>query len=182
MLAVEGFSTGQALDGVEHGRQAVTLLEPLDERRWLSLAWWVVGLNHLVLGELDAALDAEERAEAFGRAVEDRGLESFAVSVMAWIHLTGRDWDRAQAAARRGVEQSPDPATRFTAQALLAYAEVAGPGERGAVAARGARTIEQAIEHLGQFKIRQTLLLAYLAEIQILRGISSGPRRRQRAG
>jgi hypothetical protein len=107
VLSVEGFSTGQALDGVDHGRRAVSLLEPLDERRWLSLAWWVVGLNHLLLGELDEALEAEERAEAFGRAVEDRGLESFAVSVVAWIHLTSGDWSRAQ--ARRAAAWSRLP-------------------------------------------------------------------------
>jgi DNA-binding SARP family transcriptional activator len=166
VLAVEGFSTGRGLDGVEHARHAVSLLEPLDDRRWLSLAHWVLGLNHLLLGELDLALAAEDAAGAFGRAVQDRSLESFARGATAWIKLTAGDWRGAREAAQQSLDGSPDVAARATAQGVLAVAQLAGPAA-GTAPARALRTLEQAIEQLGPFGIRQCLLLSYLAEAHL---------------
>jgi DNA-binding SARP family transcriptional activator len=167
VLAVEGFSLGQALEGVEHGRQAVRLLEPLDDRRWLSLAHWVLGLNHLVLGELDAARRAEEQAEALGRAIRDRALESFAAGSLAWIEVTREDWPAARAAAQRAVELAPELAARATAQGLLAYTELASGEARGAAATRALRALVHAVEQVAPFGIRQSLLLVCLAETHL---------------
>ena len=161
VLAVEGFSTGRALYGVEHGRRAVALLEPLDDRRWVSLACWILGLNHLFLGELDTALELERRAAALGAAVADRSLESFSAGAAAWIELTRGAWERAREAAEQAAERAPDAATRASAQGALAYARFAGGG---AGPAKTVRALEAAIEQLGQFGIRQSLALTHLAE------------------
>jgi DNA-binding SARP family transcriptional activator len=167
VLAVEGFTTGGAADGAEHARRAVRLLEPLDDRRWLSLAHWILGLNHLLLGELEDALAAEDTAAVFGRALQDRSLESFATGATAWIRLVAGDWARAREAAQESLDRAPDAAARATAQGLLAFASLAG-GVAGVTAARVVRALEQAIEHLAPFGIRQCLLLHFLAETHLL--------------
>ena len=166
VLAVEGFSTGQALDGVEHGRRAVTTLQTGDDRRWLSLAYWILGLNHLLLGEIEPALEAERQAEAAAAAVEDHALESFAAGAAALIHLTRGDSDSAREAAQR-ADRSPDPATRATALGLAAYAQLAANANASGTAAKTVRTLEQAIEQLTRFGIRQSTLLTCLAETHL---------------
>ncbi len=170
VLAVEGFSTGQALDGVDHGRRAVTTLQAGDDRHWLSLAYWILGLNHLLLGEIAAALEAERHAEAAAAAVEDHTLESFAAAAAAWTHLTHGDNDRAREAAQRAADRSPDPATRATALGFVAYAQSAGTASAPGAAAKTVRTLEQAIDQLTRFGIRQSTLLVCLVETHLRTG------------
>ncbi len=78
VLALEGFRSTGPRQGVEHGRQAVALLESSRESYWLGLACWIVGLNECLLGHFDQALEAEARVRAIGAALGDARLQSFA--------------------------------------------------------------------------------------------------------
>lgn len=169
VLAVEGFSTGAAVAGVEHGRRAVALLEPLGDRRWLSLVYWILGMNHFVLGEREPALDAERRAEALAGEVDDASLQSFAAGATAWMHLTLGDLTAGREAAQRALDRAPDAPGRATAQGLLAYARLVAPG-RARPDATALQALEAAIGQLGQFRLRQVLLMACLAEAHQRRG------------
>ena len=70
LLAQEAPLSGRGRQGIEHGQQAVALLEPTGQQWWIGQAHWVVGLNHAQMGEFEEALQAEARAYAIGEALE----------------------------------------------------------------------------------------------------------------
>ena len=78
MLAREGFWMCQYPQGVEHGRQAITLLERTEERWWLGQSYWAVGLNYTFMGECAPAMEAVTRAHTIGEAIGNTRLQTYA--------------------------------------------------------------------------------------------------------
>jgi tetratricopeptide (TPR) repeat protein len=128
VLARDGFWSGRLREGVEHGRQAVTLLEKTDERWWLGAAHWGVAFSYGFMGEFTAALEAAARADTVGDGIGDPRLRAYAAWTTGWIRAAMGEWDAGIEACRRSLEHSPDPVNTADAMSFLGYAYL-GKGE-----------------------------------------------------
>jgi DNA-binding NtrC family response regulator/tetratricopeptide (TPR) repeat protein len=166
-LSFEGFWSSKPREGIEHGRRAVQLLEPLEERWWLGQAHATMGINHAQLGEFAEALAAQARAGAIADAIADPRLQSFAAWTTGMVYAAMGDSDAGIEACRRGVERAPDPLNSAIAQGWLGYAylEKEDPG-------RAIPLLDQAIHQLGQFRFGQLqgFLTIFLAEAHRVHG------------
>src|SRR5437773_2583618 len=86
LLSLQGHRSGDFLQGIEYGRQAVALLEETQEWHWLGLAQWVLSRSYADIGAFDAALAAAAQAAAIGTASGDPRLESFAAWSSGVVH------------------------------------------------------------------------------------------------
>lgn len=167
VLAYADYWQGRPRAGIDHGRQAVTLLEGTDERFWLGLAPWVVAISHAHIGEFQHGLAAVGRAEAIAEETGDPQLRC----TVAWssgMMLAGQgSYEVGIAACRRAVETSPNPVNSALATGLLGACYL----ERGD-AGRAIPLLEESVERLGHFQVRQTQgwHLALLAEAHLLSG------------
>ncbi len=55
VMAVESFFAGRLIEGAEDGREAIRILEGIQDLEWLGLAYWITGYLQLWLGDLDPA-------------------------------------------------------------------------------------------------------------------------------
>lgn len=124
LLALESF-WARPEQGVQHGQQAVALLEGTPERWWLGQACWILGLNLSYRGHFSQALAMEARAHALAQTLSDRRLASYAAWTTGFIHTLAGTLDAAVPACRLSVELALDPLNRMTAQGMLALAHVA---------------------------------------------------------
>jgi len=124
LLALESF-WARPEQGVQHGQQAVALLEGTPERWWLGQACWILGLNLSYRGRFSQALAMEARAQALADTLADRRLASYAAWTTGFIHTLAGTLDAAVPACRLSVELALDPLNRMTAQGMLALAHVA---------------------------------------------------------
>ena len=150
VLALEGALTGQAVQGLEHGRQAVALLERTDERWWLAQAHWLIGLNHLQIGEFESTLGAEARAQSLAEALGDPRLQSSVAWVTGAAHAAMGERDKGIAACRRSLECAPDPLHRAIAMGWLGVAYVLSEDPGQAIP-----LLEPAAQQIAEFGFRQ---------------------------
>jgi class 3 adenylate cyclase/tetratricopeptide (TPR) repeat protein len=167
VLAYVGYWTGHYADGVEHGRQAVTALEGSPERWWLGEANWVIGINHAMMGEFDAALAALERARLIGESLMDPRLQSTVAFTVGGIHALRGASDLAIERCRRAVELARDPVGTAVARGFLGASLL----EQGDVE-EAIPLLERSVEQLGRFRIRQTQgwFIAMQAQAHLLAG------------
>jgi DNA-binding SARP family transcriptional activator len=165
VLAASSFTTGAARRGVEHARRAVALLDRGGDGGWAGQARWILGLNHLLLGELHAALAAETSALRAARELGDLALEGFASTTLAWVLLEQGDTDGAIESCERILDHPAAPSHRFTARAVLgmAYAD-------GGASGKGLELLEEAVGPLERFPTRGRLAALWLAEAYIAAG------------
>jgi class 3 adenylate cyclase/tetratricopeptide (TPR) repeat protein len=161
ILAREDFWCGRMLEGVEHGRRAVSLLEGTPERYWLSMAHWAMGLNYALLGEFDAALQALARAQAAGDKLGDARLLSNAAWTSGWVRAMRGEWAAGIEACKRSIEQAPDAVSRAVGQGFLGVVHLEEGDHAGARPA-----LEQAVEAFATFGFPQlegffTIFLGY---------------------
>ncbi len=161
LLAMQGALSGQALQGIEHGREAIALLERTDERWWLGQAYWMVGLNYSQMGEFEPALEAEGRAHAIGEDLGDPRLQTFAAWVSGMIYAAIGEFDAGIASCERALRSAPDPLERAIAAGCLGYAYL----EKGDTA-RAIPALERSVQQLAQFRYRPFLgwFSVFLAE------------------
>ncbi len=145
ILAREAYWLGRPLEGIEHGRRAVAVLDSADDRHWLGLAHWLIGRHHGVMGDFERALEAEACAQAIGEAIGDFRLQSHAALTAGEVHAVRGDWETGIAVCRRAVELSPDPLNAANAAGHLGSAHL----EQGD-AVRAIPLLEQALEHFGR--------------------------------
>jgi DNA-binding NtrC family response regulator/tetratricopeptide (TPR) repeat protein len=148
LLALQENRAGHFLQGVEHGRQAVALLEGTQEWHWLGLAQWVLSRNYVDIGAFDAARAAAAQAAAIGTASGDPRLQSFAALSSGVISSTRGDWQEGVAACQRGLACAPDPVNAALARGWLGYAYV----EHGDPA-RAIPLLEQALQQYRRFRL-----------------------------
>jgi class 3 adenylate cyclase/tetratricopeptide (TPR) repeat protein len=167
VLARQGYWSGQHLSGIEHGQQAVSLLERTPERWWLGQAHWAVAINYYFMGAFTQALAAAAQAHALGEALGDPRLQSYVAWTMGLIEATRGEWEAGIAACHRSVAHSPDPLNTAVALGFLGHAYL----ENGDAAAATA-ALEQAVQHMSQFRFRQLhgWYLACLGEAYLLSG------------
>jgi class 3 adenylate cyclase/tetratricopeptide (TPR) repeat protein len=151
VLAYVGYWTGHYAEGVEHGRQAVAALEGSPERWWLGEAHWVIGINHAMTGEFDAALAALERAQAIGESLMDPRLQSTVAFTAGGIHALRGDAELGVERCRRAVELARDPVGTAVARGFLGASLLEQGDAEAAIP-----LLERSVEQLGRFRIRQT--------------------------
>jgi tetratricopeptide (TPR) repeat protein len=153
--------SGHPRAGLEHGRQAVSLLERAGESWWIGPAHWAVGLNYALLGEFDAALAAQAQATARGTEVGDPQIASSAAWASGVVHICRGDLDTGIRSCEDALARSPDPLNTALALGWLGFAWL----EQGDLASAVAR-LEEALRLLGQFRFRQpqAWFSAFLAE------------------
>ncbi len=151
VLALKSYWAGEPRQGVEHATQSIALLAGTGEELWLGLSHWVLGMNHISLGEVEPALRAAGEAEAIGNAMDDARLRSMAASARGWALAARGDGDAAIEACRRASELSRDPVAGAAASQTLGYAYLEG-GD--AAAARA--PLEEASEQLIRFGMHQS--------------------------
>ncbi len=169
MLAYEDYWSGHPVQGVEHGRQAVAMLERTDERWWQGMAHWIVALNCIPLGDFAGGRAATGRARAIGDAIGDLRLQNYADWTCGWIDTVCGDVAAALEACRRAQERSQDPVNGAYATGHLGCAYLEGGEHQRAIP-----LIESAISQFAGFNVRQTrarfmvsLSEAYLASGQL---------------
>jgi tetratricopeptide (TPR) repeat protein len=131
------------------------------------MSHWVVGINCMVMGDFEAGLEAEGRAQAIGEVIHDPRLQSYAIWTTGWIQATKGDWETALESSRRAIEISPDPYTTNISLWVLgmAYLEQGKPIE-------AIRLLEQAVLEFERFQYRQVQnwSAAHLSEAYVLNG------------
>jgi tetratricopeptide (TPR) repeat protein len=167
LLAMEGPLSGQALKGIEHGRQAVALLERTEERWWLGWAHWAVGLNYAQMGEFEPALAAQARAHAIGETIQDPRLQTFVAWATGVVYAAKGEWEAGIEACRRGLERSPDPLNTAIASGWLGYTYLEQEDP-----ARAIPLLQRAVEQLGRFRFGQfqSWFTVFLAEAHRIEG------------
>jgi tetratricopeptide (TPR) repeat protein len=167
VLARRGFWSGQYLHGLEHGKQAVSLLERTPERWWLGQSHWAVAHNYYFMGAFARALAAAAQAHALGEALGDPRLQSYAAYITGIIEATRGEWEAGIAACHRSVAHSPDPLNNALALGFLGYAYLENGDFSAATSA-----LEQAVQHVSRFRFRPLhgWYLALLGEAYLLSG------------
>jgi tetratricopeptide (TPR) repeat protein len=166
VLALQSYGT-EPRPGIEHARLAITLLSGTGELVWLGLAHWILGMNHILLGEAASALRSIAEAEAIGDTIDDARLRSLTASSKGWALAIRGDAEAAIEACRRARELSRDPLARASAAFMLgcAYLEIGD-------AARALAPLEEATEQQTRFGMRQSFArgLALLGEACLASG------------
>ena len=165
VLCRDAFWSGRFSEGIEHGRQALALLERSDEPWWQGQAYWVAGFHHYVLGQFEAAFDKMKWADAIWQALQDPRLDpSWSTG---YFHASLGDWEAGIAECRGGLERAQDPLNTAAALGFLGYAFL----EKGDLP-RAIAALEDSTARLLQAGMLQLLgwFSAFLAEAFLLSG------------
>jgi tetratricopeptide (TPR) repeat protein len=165
LLTLENCWSGHVLEGIEHGRQAVALLERTQQRYWLALTHFYVAITYYLIGEVEPALEAAARAQAIGEAIAHPVIQSNAASITGLIYALAGERAAGIEACQRGLELSPDPLTTATALGFLGYAYL----EKGD-ADQAIPLLEQAAKQKAQFRYQQSWFTTLLGEAFLLSG------------
>jgi tetratricopeptide (TPR) repeat protein len=150
-LAVECTYAGRPLDeAVAHGRQAVSLLEPTDDRFWLGQALYALCYCHYYAGDLDAVIEVAARLDALGKLTGSRRARTNAGMIAGISHATGGNWEAGVQACERALELAPDAFETAAVLACLGKAHA----EAGNLA-RAVPVLEQAVRLGDQVRSRQ---------------------------
>ncbi|MFL6261286.1 MAG: adenylate/guanylate cyclase domain-containing protein [Thermoanaerobaculia bacterium] len=165
LLCRDAFWSGRFSEGIEHGREALALLERSDEPWWQGQAYWVAGFHHYVLGQLDEAFDKMKWAEAIWRALQDPRLDpSWSTG---YFHASLGDWELGIEECRGGLERAQDPLNTAAALGFLGYAYL----EKGDLP-RAIEALEGSTQRLREAGMQQLLgwFSAFLAEAYLRSG------------
>lgn len=167
VLAMERYWAGEPGTALEHSQQAVALLDQPPLRSQLGMAYVVLGLNMLLLGDFERAVAAEVQADAIGEAHGELSLRAFAAWATGWIQTTYGAWEAGMAACQRALEYASDPLNVAFALGWLGYAHL----EQGQVE-EALLLLGQASEQMRQFQYRRLegLYTVFLGEAHLLRG------------
>ena len=163
-MAADCYTDGTLELGVGHAREAVELLERVGDQRWLALALWILGVHHLIRGELDAALDAELRSSHAGLAADDAGVASFGATTAALVLLERGDLAAAEIRCRDVLGGVSEPINTASALGVLGLVHA----ERGELD-RAISLLEPAVAQSPVLS-RRELFAAPLAEAYVAAG------------
>jgi DNA-binding NtrC family response regulator/tetratricopeptide (TPR) repeat protein len=150
-LAYECFWSGRPAEGVERAREAVTHLESTDERRWVGDSYWLLGINHAALGNLEQALEAHDRQQEIADATADARLRCSSILSSGSVRALAGEWKLAIETCRQGLELAPDPVHRALGMGFLGGTYL----EQGD-AVQAIPLLEEAARSYAQFRVRQT--------------------------
>ena len=150
VLGVEAYWASDCQHAVEHAWRGVTLLEDTDERWWLGLGYFNLGMTYLHMGLLEEALEAEARVQTIAEELDDPRLESYGIGVTGWIHALRGDGEIAVEEIRRALAIAPDLVARTYGSAVLGHAYVEQDDHAHAIP-----LLEEAVERAGRIGNRQ---------------------------
>ena len=108
-LAMECTFSGQPLEkAVEHGRQAVSLLERSEGGFWLAQALLALSYASYYRGDFASSIAAASRLEALGEQTGSRRARANGVMMIGFSQATSGEWEKGIAAEQRALELSPD--------------------------------------------------------------------------
>ncbi len=166
VLARERYRSGRLIEGVEFSQRAVSLLQQPEARSQLGMAYLVLGLHTLLIGDFASALRAAEQTRSMGTALGDPQLLSFADWLTGWAQATCGRWEEGTEACQRSLEQAPDPLSAALSLGWLGYAYL----EQGD-AAEAIPLLQQSVQRMRQFHQRRLegLYTIFLSEAYRLR-------------
>ena len=167
ILAMERYRIGRADEGASYSRQAIGMLEQPETEAKRAWAYFVLGLNCVVLGHFNDAIEAEMQAQALGETLADPQLQASAAWATGWALATQGDWPAALAACQRAVAAALDSLTVAFALGVLGYAHLEQEKPQEAVP-----YLEQAIRTMQQcgYERMQGLYKAYLGTAHLQQG------------
>jgi class 3 adenylate cyclase/tetratricopeptide (TPR) repeat protein len=141
-LAMECTFSGQPLEkAVDHGREAVALLERNNDEFWLAQALFALSYAAYYRGDFGLALDAAARLNVLGETAGSRRARANAATMMGLTHATRGDWAEGIEMEQRALDLSPDDFETAWILACLGKGYV-----EGGDAAQAVPTLEQAVE------------------------------------
>jgi len=165
VLCRDAFWSGRFSEGIEHGREALALLERSDEPWWQGQAYWVAGFHHYVLGQFEEAFDKMKWAEAIWRALQDPRLDpSWSTG---YFHASLGDWELGIEECQGGLARAQDPLNTAAALGFLGYAFL----EKGDLP-QAIEALEESTQRLRRAGMQQLLgwFSAFLAEAYLRSG------------
>ncbi|ETW92624.1 MAG: hypothetical protein ETSY1_42825, partial [Candidatus Entotheonella factor] len=167
ILAMERYRIGRADEGASYSRQAISLLEQPETDTKRALAYFVLGLNCIVLGHFNEAIEAEAQTQEVGEALADPQLQASAAWATGWALATQGDWSAAMAACQRALATALDALTVAFSLGVLGYAHLEQGKPQKAVP-----YLEQAIRTMIQcgYERMQGLYTAYLGTAHLQQG------------
>jgi len=178
VLSLAAFEAGRPREGIAHARRAIPLLDLPHTQQWFGLVHHDLALNCLVLGDLDAALEAAAREDAVGRAAGWPRVQALAGYVTAWVLAMRGETEAAIAAAEASLALSRDPMVGSLVSGALALARI-DRGEASAAAGILAEVVERLrASPVRTSEVRHRILLA---EAQLQAGDGAAARETARA-
>jgi len=164
LLAQERYWFGYPIEGAEHSRHAVTLLNA-SSPPWclarLAMAHFVHGLNTLLLGDFTQTLQAADQIRTIGQSIGEPHLITFAEGLTGWTQATSGEPETGVQTCQRSLDAAPDPLSAALARGWLGYAYLEHDTPNDAIP-----LLEQAVKQLRQFQRRrfESLYLAFLGD------------------
>jgi class 3 adenylate cyclase/tetratricopeptide (TPR) repeat protein len=150
LLALDYYWAGKSVEGLEHGREALVLLEETSQHWWLGMAHFYVAMNYLLLGRFAGCEEAAGQARAVGETIGDPRLQCYAAFTVGWMAATRGEHGGAREACERSRKLSPDPVSRVYATGFLGLAHVEAGDLTAAIP-----LLESAIAELERFGFPQ---------------------------
>jgi tetratricopeptide (TPR) repeat protein len=151
VLCRDTFWSSRLRDSVKHGLQGAALLASSGDRWWEGHCHCFLSLTFCQAGELDRAIDSTARGGAIAESMGDQRLLSYHHWNVGLIEATRLNVDLAIAAARRGLELSPDPLNSAFASGVLGLALIEAGEPADAL-----RVLQRATDALFHFGVHRT--------------------------
>lgn len=167
VLSLHAWEMGRPGDGIAHATRAIALLDEPHTQTWLGLAYHDLSINHVVAGDLDAALSATKQVEAIGRAASLPRLLAFSGYVAAWIHALRGATELAIETVRSALNFSRDTTTTGLLSGTLGYAYLEQGDARSAMS-----LLVEVVDQLESSPVRSAQIrhLVLLGEAHLLAG------------
>jgi class 3 adenylate cyclase/tetratricopeptide (TPR) repeat protein len=150
-LAMECTFSGQPLEkAVDHGREAVALLEQDADGFWHAQALFALCYTSYYRGDFDSVLDAAARLNVLGETAGSRRARANAATMIGLTHATRGDWAEGIEAEKRALGLSPDNFETAYILACLGKAHTEGED-----AAQAVPVLVQAVELADQVRSLQ---------------------------
>ncbi len=161
VLAMAYYSSGRPLLGINYSRQAIALLQAPAASSRHAMTQIVLGLNALLLGDMNTALEAASEAETIATTLGESHLQTYATWLLGWIHAAQGASNKGISACQRSLTYAVDPLNTAFALGWLGYAYL----EHGDPAA-AIPNLEQAVRQMRQrhYPRMAGLYTAFVAE------------------
>ena len=147
LLVAESFASGRFHEGITYGQEGVKRLEGTDELHFLGMTHWIVGWCAALLGDFDAALEAQAQTHVIGITTDDPRLQCVADLATGWVYVMQGECEVGITTLQRSLDRSPDPVVTAGTLANLgvAYLEQGNP-------AQAIPLLEQVVQQHRQFR------------------------------
>jgi tetratricopeptide (TPR) repeat protein len=161
LLAQEMNFSGALQQGIQHGKEAISLFEGTKEQYWLGQSLYVLGLLYSVFGESHRAIEVSTRVHAIGEIIGDCRLQTNALYTIGVNYTWQGGWETGIEALRYAQEISPDAFESALILGSLGYAYLEQNRVKEAVV-----ILEQAVEAADRYRSRQvqSWFRSYLGE------------------